>query len=322
MKRGGTSLARTVVASLALVSVATAGGFVLSRGGEELPPQVKAATFPASPATRPAAATAVSGSGAAAASPASRVPKPAPMSAEYEGLLKRSLFSKSSRRSADPDSAEAASHTPARKPEADLVLRGVSLQDGQFTALVEDVQAKRVRPLHLGDTVGRGRLCKVGFDGVEYECAGEVILVSIGDDLTGALSAVAVEDSSQRSARSGASSGSSDGKKRSRPPTATSSVQGQPVEEPGSTGKGGDRNKDEGNFKGKGNGDAYSKGDGYSKGDVGSKIKGGDNNSGGKVDGSGKRDGRDGRDGRGGDDDNNDDKDRVIRMKLKEASAN
>jgi hypothetical protein len=239
VKRGGTSLARTVAASLALVSVATAGGFVLSRGGgEELPVQAQA-TFPAPPATRPAAVK-PNAVGNAPAAPSIRVPKPTPMSAEYEGLLKRSLFSKNGRRSVDPDSAEAASHTSARRPEADLVLRGVSLQEGRFTALVEDVQAKRVRPLHIGDTIGRGRLCKVDFDGVEYESAGRVTQVSIGDDLTGVHSAVAVEDSPRRNAKSDPSSGGNNGKKNRRPPTATSSVQGEPVEEPIRKGRGGD----------------------------------------------------------------------------------
>src|SRR5688572_6037218 len=78
VKLGGTSLARAVAASLVLASVATAGGFVLSRGGgDDDPPATPRSHAPARPATHPVAA-ATSGSAGVSAS-AIRVPKPAPL---------------------------------------------------------------------------------------------------------------------------------------------------------------------------------------------------------------------------------------------------
>jgi len=220
-----------VAASLVLVSVATAGGIVLSRGRNDPQPARPVTVIPR-PATHPA-----SPAQAAANVPSLatfKLPRPSPVSPEYQGLLKRSLFARQQRSGSDSENAEKASHRPPRRAEADLVLRGVSLQEGKYTALVEDLPNHRVRPLHTGDAIGRGRLCKVTFDGVEYEANGEVTQVEIGEDLTGALSPVAVDDSPRRAAKAESPNG---GKKKGKPPTAASSVKGEPVDEGGAEGE-------------------------------------------------------------------------------------
>jgi hypothetical protein len=65
------------------------------------------------------------------------------------------------------------------------VLRGVLLQEGRFTAFLEDVSARTLRKLRAGDTVARGRLESVSFDGLAYEADGVSTHVHIGQDLSG-----------------------------------------------------------------------------------------------------------------------------------------
>lgn len=120
-----------------------------------------------------------------------------PIPSEFQPVLERSLFSaqrQSRRGGGDPELASATIAAPPA-PEASLVLCGVSQQGDMFTALVEDMNGRRVTRLSPGDSIGRGRLVRVDLDGIEYEVAGESRRVRVGDDLTGATPAFALDDS-------------------------------------------------------------------------------------------------------------------------------
>lgn len=169
-------VAAAAVIALAVLqgsSAQPAPGVVLSRDAESRPP-----------ATQPSKSSAAPGAGI---SPV--VVRPLPD--DFQPLLQRSLFS--AKRETPEREAELAEAklAAASSREASLVLCGVAQQGNDFTALIEDVAGHRVNRLTIGDTVGRGRLTRVDLDGIEYEVAGRIRRVRVGDDLTGSVAAIA-----------------------------------------------------------------------------------------------------------------------------------
>jgi hypothetical protein len=176
-----------VVCSLIVASAAAGGGVVFSRGGDagrgSASPRLAARESAARDARATSRYSAPAVTGPAATGPAltaagvARVPKHAPaMPPDYDVLLRRSIFGLK-RPAGGGGRGEAA--------EARWVLRGVLLQEGHFTAFLEDVSARTLRKLRAGDPVAGGRLESVSFDGLAYQAAGVLTHVDIGQDLSG-----------------------------------------------------------------------------------------------------------------------------------------
>lgn len=98
---------------------------------------------------------------------------------EYQVLIKRSLFA--------ADGTASGQAAAATSPTADsaFALKGVSQEDTRYTAYVEDAAAKRVIPVRVGDLLARGRVRDITLHAVEYEVAGRVTHVDIGQTLDG-----------------------------------------------------------------------------------------------------------------------------------------
>lgn len=107
----------------------------------------------------------------------------------YEILLARSIF-------APQVTAAAGAHGrapgPSLAPESAFAFRGVSEQGEHFTALVEDTSSGKTVPLRTGDPIARGRITQVTLHTLEYETAGKIRRVEVGQTLSGTDLPVAV----------------------------------------------------------------------------------------------------------------------------------
>lgn len=109
------------------------------------------------------------------------VPAPRPFPREYQVLLTRSIFAQNGHAADVPDDPAA----PSARVEDDYILRGVASQNGQMIAFVENPRKDRVFRLGKGDSVCRGKVAGVSFNGVEYEMGGAVTQVGIGYSFDG-----------------------------------------------------------------------------------------------------------------------------------------
>jgi len=97
-------------------------------------------------------------------------------------------------------------------PESYLLLKGVTQENNQFIAFVEDKQNGSVLRLRQGDHVARGTIKSVNLDGLEYQLGDQTTSVSMGFDLEGRHGAVTAGDLANYSATAlSASPGSSTG---------------------------------------------------------------------------------------------------------------
>ncbi|QOV88112.1 hypothetical protein [Humisphaera borealis] len=109
--------------------------------------------------------------------------EPLPLPDKYKPLLNRNLFAVGR----SSTSARSRQEAVAPVPEDRFALRGIMHQSGQFTALIEDTSTRQVRRLFAGESIARGRLSDVSFDGLRYEAEGRDTRVAIGEKLSGAL---------------------------------------------------------------------------------------------------------------------------------------
>jgi hypothetical protein len=109
--------------------------------------------------------------------------------AKYDIILARNMFS----RDRIPKRKRDAMVEPPKNmpnPESYFLLRGVTQENSQFIAFVEDKQSGSVLRLHQGDHVARGTVKSVNLDGLEYQLADKTTPVSLGYDLEGGRGAV------------------------------------------------------------------------------------------------------------------------------------
>src|SRR4051794_30215083 len=92
------------------------------------------------PATQPATAPATTAATATAAATTTPVPPAPPMPPEFAMMLTRNVFVRGAARPAS-----------ALGPESNFGFNGVVADDGNFTAFVEDLGAKRTLRLKAGD---------------------------------------------------------------------------------------------------------------------------------------------------------------------------
>jgi hypothetical protein len=131
-----------------------------------------AATGPSS-ATAPTTQAARVG-GPVAADPASAVALPP----EFAIFQTRSPFGKGPKKPP----------TTAGGPEASFVLKGAVDVGGRLTAFIEDLAAKRVMQVAVGEPVARGKVKTITLDSIEYEAAGgPAKRIEVGQNLMGVV---------------------------------------------------------------------------------------------------------------------------------------
>jgi hypothetical protein len=113
------------------------------------------------------------------------------MPTDYAILMQRSMFSH--RRGKFTSDDDAPPEPPReRRPEAGLILRGISDENGTFKAFVEDVRESRIARLTAGQPIGRGHVAEISFAGLRYQTpSGRVTDVAIGCTFDGVATAAA-----------------------------------------------------------------------------------------------------------------------------------
>ena len=77
---------------------------------------------------------------------------------------------------------------PMARPEKSLLFNGATNSDGQLIALIEDTAAGRILKLKVGDPVARGKVASITLDTFDYDSAGKVQRVMLGQNLDGEAS--------------------------------------------------------------------------------------------------------------------------------------
>jgi hypothetical protein len=85
-------------------------------------------------------------------------------------LLTRSIFAVNGVASKRSAFAVGAATPPS--PVSTLSLKGITEEDAQFTAFVEDAAANRIFQVRLGDALGPGRVCGITLHDLTYEVSG------------------------------------------------------------------------------------------------------------------------------------------------------
>jgi len=97
----------------------------------------------------------------------------------FATLMKRSIFARNG-------VASGAAGRPVVAPEAAFGLRGIVFDDTSFVVFVEDTTSHRTLQLRPGDSVAGGKVGRICLDDFEYESAGTVKHVRVGQNLAGA----------------------------------------------------------------------------------------------------------------------------------------
>jgi hypothetical protein len=120
----------------------------------------------------------------AAVSPAIYHPRVVPpMPAEYQRLLKRSIFSRRSKgKPRDGDGGDEAVRTVSQ-----FVLRGVAVHEGKYIAFVENTTENNVIRVGNGDHVAGGKLTHLTLGGARYDSPTGEAVIPIGSALDGTL---------------------------------------------------------------------------------------------------------------------------------------
>jgi hypothetical protein len=156
--RGASVASSKIVPSTAVVKDARASATTQANGG----------AVPATGATTQG----VGGKGAPGA-PAAFVLPP-----EFAIFQTRSPFGKGPKKPA----------TAAAGPEATFVLKGAVDVGGRLTAFIEDLGAKRVMQVAVGEPIARGKVKTITLDSIEYEAAGVAAKrIAVGQNLMGVV---------------------------------------------------------------------------------------------------------------------------------------
>ncbi|HEY1683368.1 MAG TPA: hypothetical protein VGG19_01280 [Tepidisphaeraceae bacterium] len=99
------------------------------------------------------------------------------------GLLERRNIFDSSR---NGDVSERPRTTEILQPRRDLqTLTGLVLEDGAYSAFVEDGQSNVTTKYRVGDTTPGGKLTSAGMDSITLQAGGRTIHVWLGQNLSG-----------------------------------------------------------------------------------------------------------------------------------------
>jgi hypothetical protein len=137
-------------------------------------------------------------------------PSQHPMSNEYIVLQTKSIFVKG--HAADtshstPGGAAPSTNPTIARPEGSLVFNVITNTNGEPAALVEDVTTGRTTTVKIGDAVAQGKVKSITFDALEYEAAGKVLTVKLGQNFEGAAASGSVTPTGTTSAPSDSGGG-------------------------------------------------------------------------------------------------------------------
>jgi hypothetical protein len=136
-----------------------------------IPPETPAPLVAPQPASRPATQPATV-----------PIATDEPYDDKYLVVVNRSIFA----RGGTPAAGKPRGPAAAPGPEAGLGLKGIFEGDGRFTAFVEDLASRQTRRLHVGDSIGAGRIKSMTLAMLEYEAGGKSTQVQVGQNLLGA----------------------------------------------------------------------------------------------------------------------------------------
>ena len=69
--------------------------------------------------------------------------------------------------------------------EATLVFRGVTLNDGSYTAYIEDMTGGGIRRFSRGEHIAAGRIASITLNGIDYDSGKKVTRVVLGQNFAG-----------------------------------------------------------------------------------------------------------------------------------------
>jgi len=75
--------------------------------------------------------------------------------------------------------------------DASLVFKGAVKTDSTVTAFFEDLATKQIKPLGIGDSIGRGQIKSIDLETVVYASAGLTRSIAVGQNLDGVIIAPA-----------------------------------------------------------------------------------------------------------------------------------
>lgn len=105
--------------------------------------------------------------------------------AQFRLLLTRNIFARNGR------PAEAAKPTSEpTTPQTSFALRGVLLDNGVYTAIIEDTTSHKIQHVFEGSTLSGGKVMRITLRGFQFEAAGTTTTVALGQDLNGVAAAV------------------------------------------------------------------------------------------------------------------------------------
>ncbi len=105
--------------------------------------------------------------------------------AKYRIILRRNIFSRQRTAYRPRDRSSVMQAVAAPNPETHFVLRGITQEDNQLLAFVEDTQDGGVLRLRQGDRVARGAIKTLSLDTLEYQLEDKTISIRLGYDLEG-----------------------------------------------------------------------------------------------------------------------------------------
>jgi len=121
-----------------------------------------------------------------ATAPAAKTAPPKPLPKDYLMLLSHSIFVRGPS-GAQFASAHIVGEIDMSTPEGRMALRGVAVEDGHFTAFVEDLMGHQITQLTSGMPLATGKVTKISLDGIEYNGGGSARHVAVGHNLLGVL---------------------------------------------------------------------------------------------------------------------------------------
>ncbi len=108
----------------------------------------------------------------------------------FKVIVDRNMFSRQRGRRVEQVQGEQMRTPVVLNPESYYLLKGITQEDGEFVAFLEDTQRGRILRVRKGDSVARGVIKALTLDAIEYEFGEQTTTVAMGYDLQGGHGAV------------------------------------------------------------------------------------------------------------------------------------
>jgi hypothetical protein len=121
--------------------------------------------------------------------PSRTVPPAKPMPKELALVLGRSIFIHGPQdhvgETLPPGPTTKQFVPPPHRPEKSMLFNGVIDANGEYLALIEDTSVAKVLALKVGDKVAQGKVAAITLGSLDYDAAGKVKRVLLGQNLDG-----------------------------------------------------------------------------------------------------------------------------------------